>query len=108
MTLSEMICGISVTTPVLCSLLAGWKADRVIGGLIGLIIGLGLGLGSFCGMRFYLFRWPARHPLGTGNSASFRNVLARFLGGIAIAVWIFAFSFIGMWFTDLAFHGLLG
>jgi hypothetical protein len=107
MTLSELMCGLSVTTPVLFSLWAGWKGDGVIGGLIGLMIGLGLGLGSFCGMRFF-FRWAVRHPLKTGNPESFRNGLARSVCGVAMAVWIYAFSFLAMWLTELALHGRVG
>ena len=103
MTFSEHMSVLSFTTPLLCSLVAGWKADRSFGFLIGLVVGLLLSGVSLWGARS-LFRWVARHPkLGETHPGALWLSVSWFLC-VVLAVWIFGLSFACMWLTKFFIH----
>jgi hypothetical protein len=105
MNFAELMSLISFTTPLFCSLGAGWKEGRGFGILIGLVVGLVFSVGSFFGTRM-LFKWVIRHPkLGKTHPGFFWIGLSWFLC-VALAAWIFGFTFLGMWLTKFVIHGI--
>jgi len=103
MTFTELMSLISFATPFICSLEAGWKADRGFGILIGLIVGSVLSVGSFLGVRF-LSRWIGRHPkLSTPHPGAIWMGVSWLLC-VALFVWILGFTFVGMRFTAFIIH----
>jgi hypothetical protein len=103
MTFIELLSLLAFTTPFIFSMESGWKADRGFGILIGLIVGLTLSFGSFAGVRFFS-RWIRRHSkLVTPHPGIFWIGLSWLLC-VALFLWIFGFSFFGMWLTKLIIH----
>jgi len=96
MTLSEFLSLISFTTPFGCCLRMGWKANRGSGILVGLLIGVVLDVASFWGVRF-VCKWAAHHPKPATQ-------IPGWLVAAALLVWIFGFTFLGMWLTEFIIH----
>lgn len=102
MTFTELMSGLSLTTPFFCSLVAGWKAGG-LGVLLGLMVGLASSAGGFLDVRI-LFRWVDRHPkLGSPHPGLYWIGISWLLC-IVLAVWIFGFAFLGMWLTERIIH----
>jgi hypothetical protein len=103
MTFIELLSLLAFTTPFICSLESGWKADKGFGIVIGLIVGLALSFCSFAGMRI-LSRWIRRHPkFATPHPGIFWIGLSWLLCA-AVFLWIFGLSFFGIWLTKLIIH----
>jgi hypothetical protein len=107
MTFNELMSLVAFTTPFICSLESGWKADKSLGALLGLIVGLILSVGSFLAVRF-LFKRVRHHPkLSTANPGVIWTGISWILA-VAVFVWIFGFAFFGMWLTRFVIHNIAG
>jgi hypothetical protein len=104
MTSAELLTLLSITTPLFCSLAVGWKTARGFGILIGLFVGLALGIGSFFGMRIVLNRMFSRYSKLGETHPGVLWIGLSWLLCVALIVWIFGSTFLGMWFTDFAAH----